>query len=251
MGWWELPFMRKRVLVRVVAGLALCGSLAVAPSVPQAQSRGAASVPAKGWHAAYDAMIVAETRKHPDLTRISGTSVGAMCPKWDRLGEGHKRRFYADLLRIIARYESGHDPATMALEKAMSIDPVTRRQVVSEGLLQLSYQDQRNFPGCNFDFAADRARYEEDWTLQDARKTYENALLKGWTAKNTDRSILTPGAQFACAVAVLSRAAHASRREGKSLLAKLGYWQNLDGKTNPTAYRRIMAQLDAETPYCR
>ena len=243
--------MSKKRLVGVVAGLALCGVWAIAPSALRAQSRGAADVPAKGWHAAYDAMIVAETRKHPDLTRLSGSSVGALCPKWDTLGEGHKRRFYADLLRIIARYESGYDPATMALEKAMSVDPVTRRQVVSEGLLQLSYQDQRNFPGCSFDFAADRARFEEDWRLQDSRKTYENALLKGWTAKNTDRSILTPGAQFACAVAVLGRAARASRRERKSLLAKLGYWQNLDGKTNPSAYRRIMAQLDAETPYCR
>ncbi len=243
--------MRKHLLVRVFAGLALWGSWAIASDTAHAQSQGAAAVPAKGWHANYDTMIVSETRKHPELTRISGTSVGALCPKWDRLGEGHKRRFYANLLRIIARFESDHDPATMALEKAMSIDPVTKRQVVSEGLLQLSYQDQRNFPGCNFDFAGDRARFEEDWSLQDSRKTYENALLKGWTAKNADRSILAPGAQFACAVAVLSRAARASQREGKSLLAKLGYWQNLDGKTNPTAYRRIMAQLDAETPYCR
>ena len=243
------------ILFRVVAVLALCGCAAgeTGPrrTLVPASLREAGAVPVKGWLPGYDDLIVAEAAKYPELVRLSAARVGALCPKWDSLEDHRKRRFFADFLRVVALFESGHDPAAMALEKAMSTDPVTRRQVVSEGLLQLSYQDQRNFPGCAFDFAADRTRFDEDWSLQDARKTDESALLKSWTAKNTDRSILTPAAQFACAVSVVSAAARASQREGKSLLASLGYWQNLDGHTNPAAYREIVATLGAETPYCR
>ncbi len=42
-------------------------------------------------------------------------------------------------------HESSFDPADTYTETKMGIDPITHKQVVSAGLLQLSYQDVKNY----------------------------------------------------------------------------------------------------------
>ena len=236
--------------MRGLAGLVI--GLALAACATDDMSRQSAPAPVKGWLASYDEMIVVEAAKYPELARIPAARVGALCPKWEALDESRRRRFYADLLRTMARHESSHDRSVMALEKTMGIDRITGKPVVSEGLLQLSYQDQQNYRGCTFDFAADRAKFEEDWSLQDARKIGETDKIKSWTAKNNDRSILLPGPHFACAVFVVGAAVRSDANAGRSLADSLmRYWSVLNERSNPATYRKIVAGLATEAPYCR
>ena len=63
----------------------------------------------------------------------------------------------------MAYFESGWKPTSRMTETTMGIDPVTGKQVESEGLLQLSYQDVPNygsvlkFPACKIDWQKDKS----------------------------------------------------------------------------------------------
>jgi hypothetical protein len=96
--------------------------------------------------------------------------VETFCPKYRTLSEDQRVNFWGQLIAGMAKYESAWKPTSRMVESTMGTDPVTGRQVASEGLLQLSYQDQGNYDfDCGFDWSIDR-----NYSDSDARKTIFN-----------------------------------------------------------------------------
>lgn len=78
------------------------------------------------------------------------------CPRYAALDEKRRANFWAYLISAMAKYESGFNPTSRYTETTMGVDPVTGKQVVSEGLLQLSYQDVQGYTYCKFDWLKDK-----------------------------------------------------------------------------------------------
>ncbi|MFM2337241.1 MAG: hypothetical protein RL115_434 [Bacteroidota bacterium] len=67
---------------------------------------------------------------------------------------------WAEFISALALPESGWKLNSEMVETTMGIDPITKKQVRSEGLLQLSYQDKNNYGKfgipCRFDWEKDK-----------------------------------------------------------------------------------------------
>lgn len=87
-------------------------------------------------------------------------------PDYHSLTDKQKINVWGELISAISKFESGWKPWASMVEKTMKNDPVTGVQVKSEGLLQLSYQDKRNYPylTCRFDWEADKNKADNDKT---------------------------------------------------------------------------------------
>lgn len=120
--------------------------------------------------------------KAPALLR-GPADVDDFCPMYDRLGTQDRLNFWAEFFSAVARYESGWSPTSRMIETTMGTDPYTGRQVASEGLLQLSYQDVQWAPYCEFDWSVDK-KYSDT----DARK-----------------SIFDPAKNLNCGIQILDR----------------------------------------------
>jgi hypothetical protein len=75
-------------------------------------------------------------------------NVSSICPAYRKLGA---ETVWVNIVRSISYAESAWNPGDVYTESSMGTDPVTGKQVVSEGLLQLSYQDAVNWksvPDC-------------------------------------------------------------------------------------------------------
>lgn len=100
--------------------------------------------------------------------------VEIFCPKYRTLRDSQRMNFWGQLIVGIAKYESGWNPITSSVEVNMTgTDSVTGKHIASEGLLQLSYQDDQNYPiKCGFDWNKDK-----NLTQKDPRKTIFDPYL--------------------------------------------------------------------------
>jgi hypothetical protein len=86
---------------------------------------------------------------------------------YNTLNRHQKINVWGELISAICYYESGWNPTSRMVETTMNTDPVTGNQVASEGLMQLSYQDERSYSGkleveCKFDWDRDRALFRNN-----------------------------------------------------------------------------------------
>jgi hypothetical protein len=70
------------------------------------------------------------------------TEIVKLCPNYEKGSQKQKSAFWALFFASIARYESGFDPSKRFKEGA------ALNYVYSEGLLQLSYGDEKNHANC-------------------------------------------------------------------------------------------------------
>ena len=107
-----------------------------------------------GWTQFAAKMVLTEA---PDL--MKGTSdIQKFCPSYFHLKTDDKLNFWVYLISAITKYESAFDPASRMRETGLGVDGITKQHVYSEGLLQLSYQDQQNYKFCNeFDWSRDKS----------------------------------------------------------------------------------------------
>ncbi|MBC7465902.1 MAG: transglycosylase SLT domain-containing protein [Bdellovibrio sp.] len=86
------------------------------------------------------------------------------CPRYKQLNKTQRLNFWGQLFAGVAKFESGWKPTSYYVESTMGLDSITGRQVASEGLLQLSYQDTKNYGQsvCDFDWSKDRALSNSD-----------------------------------------------------------------------------------------
>ena len=94
-------------------------------------------------------------------------------------------------------------------------DAVSGRAVRSEGLLQLTYEDQTRY-GCDFDWDAD----------------------KGLKADDPAKTILQPKNNLECGVKILDKQIIEER---KPLLSRSGYWSTL--RPGTVSYRVFAKQM--------
>ncbi len=78
------------------------------------------------------------------------------CPRYAHLNRDERIQFWAILVGALARYESNYVPSARYVEPGMGIDRVTGLPIVSEGLLQMSYQDSLFHPFCHFSWVQDQ-----------------------------------------------------------------------------------------------
>ena len=108
-------------------------------------------------------------KQAPDiLSQNAADDVEIFCPKYRTLNDHQRENFWAQLFVSIAKFESGwHATSSVVETKMNSRDSVTGLHVASEGLLQLSYQDEKNYGlKCGFNWTADK-KYKQ----RDERKT--------------------------------------------------------------------------------
>lgn len=121
------------------------------------------------------------------------------CPAFHQLNERQQINAIGMLVAAMAKFESQFNPLSRMIEPSLGIDPVTGLQVVSEGLLQLSYQDKLRYPFCNFDWQRD----------------------KGLSQLDPARSILNPYLNLGCGVRIL---ADQILRRGLIVIENGAYW---------------------------
>lgn len=116
-----------------------------------------------------------------DLAAFSkATDVTKFCPKYKSLNEDQKVKAFSEIISGVILHESSYNPLSRMVETTMGIDPATGMQVASEGLLQLSYQDVKNYKGkgviCQFDFVKDKTLPLKDRSILNAEKNLECGL---------------------------------------------------------------------------
>lgn len=147
--------------------------------------------------------------------------VTSFCPKYNKLDTINKIHFWAQLFAGISRFESAHDPTLRNMEPGA--DDVTLRQLWREGLLQISYQDQK-LHGCS----------QLDWRADQA---YE--------IKSLERSILKPNNNLLCGVKIMI---DHLKKENRIVLATGAYWDSISSKSRELT--KIIS-LTKALPFCK
>jgi hypothetical protein len=169
------------------------------------------------WDPQWDQIV--EQALPPDMLSVRvPRDVRRFCPRFYEIAEADKRAFWAYFFQALAGAEAGLDPKTRVRHTEPEVakrDPVTGVAVRSEGLLQLSYQDQERY-SCDFDWQADR------------------------TLKPNDpaKTILQPKNNLTCGVKIL---ANQIIDQHKPLLAQSGYWSTL--RPGSVSYRVFAKQM--------
>lgn len=154
-----------------------------------------------------------------------------ICPRYSELQKSQRVQVWGELISAMAYFESGWSPTSRMTETTMGTDPVTGKQVVSEGLLQLSYQDVPNYgsvlkaPLCKIDWQKDRSL-----PVTDAKKT-----------------ILDPFINLECGLRIL---ANQISKKGFVILSSGVYWSVIrDGGK----YSKVQPIIDmiAKTGMCK
>ena len=144
--------------------------------------------------------------------------VRQFCPRFYEMGTTDKRTFWAYFFQALAGAEAGLNPNTSVRHSEPEGAMVAR----SEGLLQLSYADQKRY-GCDFNWQVDRA-------------------LK---ANDPARTILQPKNNLECGVKIL---VNQTIVQHKPLLTRSGYWSTL--RPNGPSYRVFAKQMTNAPAAC-
>lgn len=183
-----------------------------APSAPAPAMKPAPATPihterlelgGETWDPEWDKIV--ELALPPEmLSRRVPRDVRRFCPRFYELGEADKRAFWAYLFQALAGAEAGLDPTTRVRHtdpEVAVVDKVSKRMVRSEGLMQLTYEDQQRY-GCEFD-------WEHDKTLK---------------PDDPAKTILQPRNNLECGVKILK---NQIIDQHKPLLSNSSYWSTL------------------------
>jgi hypothetical protein len=226
----------RRLLLGIAAGFSLlvCGCAkqeAHAASPPPAQPQAPVTKPAPAtpidakkvelggdtWDPQWD-VIVEKALPAEMLSSQVPRDVRRFCPRFYAMSEVDKRAFWAYFFQALAGAEAGLKPDTRVRHTEPEVavrDDVTGRMVRSEGLLQLTYEDQERY-GCDFNWETDR-------TLP---------------PKDPAKTILQPKNNLECGVKILTKQII---DQHKPLFARTGYWSTLQPGT--VSFRVFVKQM--------
>ena len=172
-----------------------------APATPIDKKK--AELGGKVWNPEWDAIV--EKAIPPEmLSHRVPRDVQRFCPRFYDMTDVDKRAFWAYFFQALAGAEAGLNPKTRAhhTEPAVDVrDGVSGMYGRTEGLLQLTYEDEKRY-GCDFDWQSDRR------------------LAPG----NADRTILQPKNNLECGVKILANQIIVQHHP---LLYRGGYWSTL------------------------
>ena len=139
-------------------------------------------------------------KEEPIFLNDTPKDIKTFCPKFDDLNVGEKLNFWGQFIVAVAERESSWRPNTYYVETTMGTDPVTKSQIASEGLLQLSYQDEKNHNlDCGFDWDKDKKLHYKD----------EN------------KTIFNPFLNLRCGIKILAKQL---KKYDKIVISKGAYW---------------------------
>lgn len=177
------------------------------------------------WNPAWD-KIVEDALPESMLSRQVPRDVRRFCPRFYAMSPVDKRAFWAYFFQALAGAEAGLKPTARVrhTEPAVAVtDAVTGRDVRSQGLLQLTYEDARRY-GCNFDWKTDRRLKADD----------------------PAKTILQPKNNLECGVTILKRQIIDRH---KPLASATGYWSTL--RPGTVSYRVFRKQMTNVPLACR
>jgi len=149
--------------------------------------------------------------------------VRKFCPNFYGMSDTDKRVFWAYFFQALAGAEAGLEPTTNVRHPQMAKkDSVTGQPVHSEGLLQLTFEDEKAY-GCDFDWQHDREL----------------------PAHDPDRTILDPENNLACGIRILD---NQIIRQHRPLVTKRSYWSTLQPGT--IAYRVFLKEMTNPPAAC-
>ncbi len=169
----------------------------------------------KPWDPAWDQII--EQAIPPDMlsSRVP-RDVRKFCPNFYRMSDTDKRVFWAYFFQALAGAEACLEPTTNVRHPAMQKrDKVTGQPVHAEGLLQLTFEDEKLY-GCDFDWQADRKLPPHD----------------------PDRTILQPKHNLECGITILENQIINLHRP---LVTRHSYWSTLQPGT--VSYRVFAREM--------
>ena len=146
-------------------------------------------------------------------------------PRFYEMAETDKRTFWAYFFQALAGAEAGLNPNTTVQHinpEGTKRDEVSGMAMRSEGLLQLSYADQKRY-GCEFHWQVDR----------------------GLKPNDPAKTILQPKNNLECGVTILVNQIIVQH---KPLLASSGYWSTL--RPGGPSYRVFAKQMTNPPTAC-
>jgi hypothetical protein len=199
----------------VVAAAPVVPAMKPAPATPIDEKR--AEIGGAMWEPQWDAIVEQALPAEMLSTKVP-RDVRRFCPKFYEMSEVDKRAFWAYFFQALAGAEAGLKPTSRVRHTEPEVavtDSVTGRAVRSEGLLQLTYEDEKRY-GCDFDWSADKQ-------------------LK---ANDPSKTILQPKNNLECGVKILDKQII---EKHKALLSGSGYWSTL--RPGGGSYRVFAKQM--------
>lgn len=190
---------------------------AMKPAPPTPIDAKRAEIGGPRWDPEWD-KIVEQALPPEMLSTQVPRDVRRFCPRFYEMNDVDKRAFWAYFFQALAGAEAGLKPTTRVRHTEPEVavkDGVTGRAVRSEGLLQLTYEDQKRY-GCDFDWDADK-------TLK---------------ADDPAKTILQPKNNLECGIRILDKQISEAR---KPLLSQSGYWSTL--RPGTVSYRVFAKQM--------
>jgi hypothetical protein len=217
--------------ISAVVGLAVVMGIAVAsraqatkPAPPTPIDEKRVELGGTPWNPQWDQII--EKALPPEmLSSQVPQDVRRFCPRFYEMGETDKRGFWAYFFQALAGAEAGLNPKARARHNEPEVakrDEVSGMAGRTEGLLQLTYADQKRY-ACDF-----------NWKLDHTLKANDPA-----------KTILQPKNNLECGVKIL---ANQIIVEHKPLLSKSGYWSTL--QPGRPSYRVFAKQMTNPPAAC-
>jgi hypothetical protein len=154
---------------------------------------------------------------YPSL--LDGASdMATFCPTYSSLNNNQRANVWAQIFVGMARYESGYDPTSRYQESTMGTDPITKKPVYSEGLMQLSYQDIQGYTFCKFDWSKD----------------------KYLSSTDPNKTILDPYINLQCGVGIMARQI---KNKGKLTVGSGAYWAVLKSNNSGNKISSIASMV--------
>lgn len=158
------------------------------------------------------------------ITEKNIADIHEYCSGYKLLNSLEKINFWGQFIAALAFSESSWNPRSQRVESTMGTDPVTSQQIMSEGLLQLSYQDEKNYRiDCGFN-------WEKDQLL---------------VLNHPGRSILDPFQNLRCGIKIISlrlKKYHSIQVPDKNV-----YWSVLRRNSKSNA---LIKKTTQSLPFC-
>lgn len=220
----HLKLVSRLLLVALFAVPVISCGQATKPAPPTPIDKKKVELGGTPWNPEWDKIV--EKALPPEmLSSQVPRDVRRFCPRFYDMDETDKRAFWAYFFQALAGAEAGLNPKTRARHTEPEVevrDEVSGMSGHTEGLLQLTYADQKRY-GCDFNWQADR-------------------LLK---PNDPNRSILQPKNNLECGVKILATQIIVHH---KPLLSHSGYWSTL--QPGRPSYRVFAKQMTNPPAAC-
>ena len=190
-----------------------------------------------GWLDKYSDFIESKiVERHSELLNLDPVRMKAVCPRWIQLNPVQRRTFWSTLLWAIANPESSYQRTQVFSEPTSTVDRVTGLRIRSEGLMQISYSDVRNYRYLEGDISWYK---DKEMALND----YAMELPHG----NPKRTILNAYANLNLAIWIMAKNLRLHDDEAFDV-ALAHYWSTMDVKRK--GFPKVLKGLQSKAKYC-